>query len=254
MLPDSLASPMPCRLTTITRPHSPIEKGIVRLVCRPYSFFGKISTVLPLSHPSNPTFKPGQVLRTEDLRQWSANPSRLGKRLVLEGKLEFLKQGLYLAPRSSKFGKVPPDNQALLQSFLKNTPYIETGPAAWNALGLGSTSLFAGALVYNTKRSGRFTLAGKTFDLRRVRFPVTPTPEWFVVDLLEHHDEAGVSLDTLESRLAAAMRTRRFDREKLLSMAEEFGTHRTLRVIIKALREAGLGLSSSKSPNSPSRA
>jgi hypothetical protein len=205
-----------------------------------YLFFGKFDTVIFMSRPSSPTFQPGQVLRTEDLRQWSANPSRLGKRLVQEGKLECLKQGLYVAPRSSKFGKVPPDSQALLQTFLKSSPYLETGPKAWNALGLGSTSVFSGALVYNTKRSGRFTLAGKAFDLRRVRFPATPTPEWFVVDLLEHHDEAGVSLDTLGSRLAAALRARRFDRGKLLAMAEEFGTHRTRQVIIKALGEAGL--------------
>ena len=205
-----------------------------------YLLFGKLDTVTSMSHPSNPTFKPGQVLRTEDLRQWSANPSRLGKRLVQEGKLEFLKQGLYVAPRSSKFGKVPPDSQALLRSFLKYSPYLETGPKAWNALGLGSTSVFTGALVYNTKRSGRFTLAGKAFDLRRVRFPASPTPEWFVVDLMEHHDQAGISLETLESRLAAAMRNRRFDPEKLLAMAKEFGTHRTQRVVIKTLREAGL--------------
>lgn len=127
-----------------------------------------------MSRPSAPTFKPGQVLRTEDLRQWSANPSRLGKRLVQEGKLEFLKQGLYAVPRLNKFGNVPPDGQALLRAFLKNSPYLETGPEAWNALGLGSTSLFTGVLVYNTKRSGRFNLAGKAFDLRRVRLSISP--------------------------------------------------------------------------------
>ena len=209
------------------------------MMFRLYSFSGKLNTVFPMSHPSNPTFQPGQVLRTQDLREWSANPSRLGKRLVQEGKLELLKQGLYVAPRSSKFGTVPPDSQALLQTFLKNSPYLETGPKAWNALGLGSTSVFTGTLVYNTKRSGRFTLAGKAFDLRRVRFPETPTPEWFVVDLMEHHDEAGISLDSLKAKLAAAMRARRFDQARLVAMAEEFGTHRTQQVIIKALCEAG---------------
>ena len=202
-----------------------------------------------MSRPLTPIFKPGQVLRTEDLRQWSANPSRLGKRLVQEGKLEFLKQGLYAVPRLNKFGKVPPDSRALLRAFLKNSPFLETGPEAWNALGLGSTSLFTGVLVYNTKRSGRFNLAGKAFDLRRVRFPATPTPEWFVVDLLEHHHEAGVSLATLESRLSMALWAQRFDRENLLTMAEEFGTRRTRQVIIKALREAGLHPSSKRASN-----
>ncbi|MEI6568993.1 MAG: hypothetical protein WCR20_20085 [Verrucomicrobiota bacterium] len=193
-----------------------------------------------MSQPAKPTFKPGQVLRTEDLRQWSANPSRLGKRLVQEGKLALVKQGLFVAPRWSKFGTVPPASGPLLEAFLKGAPYLETGPKAWNALGLGSTSVFTGALVYNTKRSGHFILAGKAFDLRRVRFPSAPTPEWFVVDLLEHHDEAGVSLETLASRLAAALLTQRFDPKKLLTMAEGFGTQRTRRVIVQALREAGL--------------
>jgi hypothetical protein len=215
-------------------------EGIARIRYGLYHFFGKLNTVFAMSHPSNPTFQPGQVLRTEDLRQWSANPSRLGKRLVQEGKLELLKQGLYVAPRASKFGKVPPDSKALLQTFLKNTPYLETGPKAWNALGLGSTSVFTGALVYNTKRSGRFTLAGKTFDLRRVRFPETPAPEWFVVDLMEHHAEAGVSMETLETGLVVAMRAHRFDSSRLKAMAEMFGTHRTQRVVTQALWKAGL--------------
>lgn len=193
-----------------------------------------------MSHPANPTFKPGQVLRTEDLRQWSANPSRLGKRLVQEGKLELLKQGLYVAPKKSKFGLVPPDSQALLRAFLKDTPYQETGPKLWNALALGSTALSTQALVYNTKRSGRFTFAGKTFDLRRVRFPEQAPPEWFVVDLMEHHKEAGVALETLEAGLSKAMKAHRFDGKELRTMAESYGTLRTRRAVERALLKAGV--------------
>lgn len=193
-----------------------------------------------MTHPSTPTFQPGQVLRTEDLRQWSANPSRLGKRLVKEGRLEQLKQGLYVAPKSSKFGKVPPDSAMLLSTFLKHTSYLETGPKAWNALGLGSTSLFTRTLVYNTKRSGRFDLAGKVFDLRRVPFPEAPKPEWFVVDLMEHHKEAGVSLETLGERLGAKLKAGKFDPGGLKAMAEEFGTKRTQKVVLQALQSAGL--------------
>lgn len=143
-----------------------------------------------MSRPATPTFHPGQVLRTEDLRQWSANPSRLAKRLVQEGKLELLKRGLYAVPKKSKFGSVPPDSHALLRAFLKDTPYLETGPKLRNALALGSTALSTVVLVYNTKRSGRFTFAGETFDLRRVHFPDQASPEWFVVD----RDEEIVSL------------------------------------------------------------
>ena len=93
-------------------------------------------------------------------------------------------------------------------------------------------------MVYNTKRSGRFTFAGKTFDLRRVRFPEQASSEWFVVDLMEHHKEAGVALETLEARLAKAMKARRFDGKKLRAMAESYGTLRTRRVVERALRKA----------------
>ena len=45
-----------------------------------------------------------------------------------------------------------------------------TGSEHWNALGLGTTAVFPAKLVYNTKRSGEFTLGGRRFLLRRVGF------------------------------------------------------------------------------------
>jgi hypothetical protein len=57
--------------------------------------------------------------------------------------------------------------------------------------------MFAVTLVYNTRRSGEFQLGGRRFLLRRVYFPEKPTAEWFIVDLLQHHDMAGVGLSAL---------------------------------------------------------
>jgi len=51
--------------------------------------------------------------------------------------------------------------------------------------------MFATTLVIATRsRTGEFTLDGRRFLLRRVYFPKHPSPEWFVVDLLRHHEMA----------------------------------------------------------------
>jgi hypothetical protein len=55
-----------------------------------------------------------------------------------------------------------------MRAFLDGGPFVFTSPERWNALGLGSTAVFAAPLVYNTKRSGAFELGGRRFVLRRV--------------------------------------------------------------------------------------
>lgn len=75
-----------------------------------------------------------------------------------------------------------------MHGFLEGSPFVFTGSEHWNALGLGTTAVFAAPLVYNTKRSGTFQFGGRKFVLRRIAFPENPPPEWFVVDLLEHAD------------------------------------------------------------------
>ncbi|MCU0659689.1 MAG: hypothetical protein MUF64_31815 [Polyangiaceae bacterium] len=98
--------------------------------------------------------------------------------------------------------------------------FVFTGPERWNALGLGSTAVFAVPLVYNTRRSGRFELGGRTFLLRRVVFPLDPPVEWFVVDLLEHTEQARTSLADLTAGLRRALARGAFDPERLRAMAD----------------------------------
>lgn len=183
-------------------------------------------------------YRPGAVYRTRDLRRWTRNPARLAKEAVEAGELVKLSGGLYACPRRSKFGALPPTDEAILKAFLDGAPFVFTGPERWNQLGLGSTARFASRLVYNTKRSGEFVFGNKRFVLRRVRFPRKPTPEWFVVDLLEHHGMAGVELDVLEENLSAALRLGRFDAEALVRLAERFGTRSTQALVERALRAA----------------
>ena len=134
-----------------------------------------------MSTAAQPQLEPGRAYRTRDLRRWSANPTRLARRLVDEGKLREASHGLYYAPIPTRFGPAPPPSEELLRAFLGGEPFLVTGPPYWNALGLGSTAMFAVTLVYNTRRSGEFQLGGRRFLLRRVYFPETPTAEWFVI-------------------------------------------------------------------------
>jgi len=87
------------------------------------------------------------------------------------------------------------------------------------------------------RRSGEFVLDRRRFLLRRVYFPDPPTAEWFIVDLLPHHDMAGVALSELREGLVATLWLDRWDRERLREMAETYGTKATLSLVEDALHE-----------------
>ena len=86
---------------------------------------------------------------------------------------------------------------------------METGPDRWNALGLGTTALFAKTLVYNTLRTEDVRLGGRTFMLRRKEFPATPPAEWFLVDLLDGN-VIGAERSEVERNLVHALRAGKF--------------------------------------------
>lgn len=193
-----------------------------------------------MSSPAHPQLETGRVYRTRDLARWSANAPRLAKRLVAEGLLQPVAHGLFVHPRKGRFGHVPPDDAEVLRAFLDGGPFVVTGPERWNALGLGSTAMFAAPLVYNTKRSGRFVFGGRPFELRRVAFPEKPSPEWFVVDLLEHAEQAGASRKEIGRALASAVKRGRFARDRLREMAARFGTRAT-RALVDSLPRRATG-------------
>jgi hypothetical protein len=182
---------------------------------------------------------PGAVFRTAALRQWGDNPTRLARRLEREGLVQRLGHGFFYVPRQTKFGPAPPDEEALLDAFLDGTPYVVTGPTRWNGLGLGSTALHVRPLVYNTRRTGAFTLGRRTFDLRRVAFPQVLTAEWFVLDLLRHAETVGLDPADLARNLGAALRLGRFDGDRLLDAAQRFGSRADQALVRRLLDEAG---------------
>ena len=136
-----------------------------------------------------------------------------------------------MRPRESRFGDVPPSDEDLLRAFLGDAPFVVTGPPAWNALGLGATALHVDTLVYNTKRSGAFRLGGRTLRLRRVAFPENPPAEWFVVDLLQHAGEAGVSREEVVQAVERALAAGRLDTDRLRLMAERYA-RRSVRALL----------------------
>ncbi len=194
-----------------------------------------------MSGRARPDLREGRVYRTRDLARWSESPARLAQRLIRDGSLRRISRGLYYAPIASKFGPAPPRDEVLLRAVLGDDPFLITGPPTWNALGLGSTAMFAVTLVYNTRRCGELVLDGRRFVFRRARFPRRPSPEWFVVDLIEHHDMAGVALSELRQHLVASLRTGRWNERRLRTLAKTYGTRTTIALVNECLRTATPG-------------
>ncbi|MDT8369723.1 MAG: hypothetical protein RQ745_10985 [Longimicrobiales bacterium] len=171
--------------------------------------------------------QPGRVYRTRDFRRYDSNATRFAARMVREGSLVQLRKGLYHAPRQAFWGPVPPREDELLRAFFGDTPWLRTGPSVWNTLGLGTTSVEANPLVYNTGRTGLVELGGRKFKLRRVRFPRDPSPEFFVVDLLENLQRTDRGEEDVLRQLGKALEEGRFDPERLHEMAFGYGTRAT---------------------------
>jgi len=198
-----------------------------------YYFFGRFDTVM--TTPANPTLEPGRVYRTRDFAAWAANAPRLARRLLAKGELVRLGHGLFAYAKRGRFGTVLPADEEILRAFLDGGAFVLTGPERWNALGLGSTALFAAPLVYNTKRSGTFELGGRRFMLRRVAFPAQPPAEWYVVDFMENAEQAGVSTSDLTTTLRRALAAGRFDPGRLREMVSRYGKKSTQTSVASAL-------------------
>ncbi len=68
-------------------------------------------------------------------------------------------------------------------------------------------------------------------------FPETAPPaEWFVVDLLEHADQAAASPTEVARLLGYALAKGKFDRDRLREMAMRYGSRATLALVEGALQ------------------
>jgi len=166
--------------------------------------------------------KPGKVYRREELVKYSNAVDRHLAQLVAEGMLNKIAQGMYYYPKQTVFGPVPPEDEVLVRSFLKDDDFLLTSPNSYNALGLGTTQLYNKRVVYNRKRHGVVDFNGRKFFFHKTPyFPKKATPEFLLIDLVNQ-------LDTLAE-----------DREIVLRNALTRATSMDLNRLNYALRRYG---------------
>ena len=173
--------------------------------------------------------KRGKVYRRSDLAKWSKSVDRHLEALVEEGFLQKLSQGLYYYPEESAFGNAPPEDEALVKSFLKDDRFLLTSINAYNSLGVGTTQLYNQRMVYNHKRHGDFKLGNKNFSFRvKPHFPKKATPEFLLVDLVNNLDM--LAEDPKELLKNISWKVRVMDSKKLERSVQEYGNARAKRI------------------------
>jgi hypothetical protein len=180
--------------------------------------------------------KQGEVYRRSDLEYYSTAIDRQLAELTKEGTLIKLNQGLYYAPKQSKFGSVPPDDRKVVERFLKDEDFLIITPNVFNSLGLGLTQLYNTTWVYNHKRKGEFHLNGKTFEFKlKSSFPKYLSKEYLLVDLLNNleslAEDQTLVLEKLPDNLG------RFDTDALMKATQQYGSGKTKRQIKSIVRK-----------------
>ena len=180
--------------------------------------------------------KKGHVYRREDLLSSSNAVDRHLKQLLEAGDLEKLVQGLYYAPKSSAFGRVPPKDEDLVEAFLKDENFLLLSPNSYNSMGLGTTQLYNKTVVYNHKRHGLFKLGNRNFEFRmKPRFPKKVDQEFLLIDLLNNLDSLAEDKDAI--LVNTEQQLDKFEVSKLLKTVSAYGAARTKKRIFSWLRQ-----------------
>lgn len=179
--------------------------------------------------------KQGEVYRRSDLEYYSTAIDRHLAQLTKDGTLIKLNQGLYYAPKQSKFGAVPPDDRQVVESFLKDEDFLLVSPNSFNSLGLGLTQLYNSTWVYNHKRKGEFQLNGKTFEFKlKSSFPKNISREYLLVDLLNNLDNLAEDQTQALDKLPNNVRS--FNADALMKATQQYGTGKTKRTLKSIVR------------------
>jgi hypothetical protein len=183
--------------------------------------------------------KPGEVYRRSDLEYYSNAVDRHLCRLTKDGTLRKLGQGLYYAPKQSKFGMVPPSDHDLVERFLKDNSFLLVSPNAYNSLGLGLTQLYNTTWVYNHKRHGELVLNSKKLQFKlKSAFPDTLSREFLVIDLLNNLDELAEDQEQIIKSFQKNID--RFETLELMKMAQQYGSGATKKLLKSVLRKTEL--------------
>jgi len=178
----------------------------------------------------------GEVYRRSDLEYYSTAIDRHLSQLTKDGTLIKLNQGLYYAPKQSKFGAVPPEDHQIVACFLKDEDFLLVSPNTYNSLGLGLTQLYNTTWVYNHKRKGEFQLNGKTFEFKlKSSFPQNISREYLLVDLLNNLENLAEDQTEVIDKLANNLPN--FNTDALMKATQQYGTGKTKRTLKLVLRK-----------------
>ena len=181
--------------------------------------------------------RPGNVYRRADLEVWSNAIDRHLSLLVKEGTLQKLSPGLYYCPKESVFGTLPPSDEVLVRTFLKDDHFLLTSPNEYNRLGVGTTQLYNKRIVFNHKRHGEFKLGGRTFTfLSKHRFTKKLTDEFLLVDLLNNLNNIAEDRNLVIQNITSKVLT--MDLKKLKSAVSDFGSVRVKKLMAQLLQSA----------------
>ena len=180
--------------------------------------------------------KQGEVYRRSDLEYYSTAIDRHLAHLTKDGTLIKLNQGLYYAPKQSKFGTVPPSDRQVVERFLKDDDFLLVSPNSFNSLGLGLTQLYNTTWVYNHKRKGEFQLNGKTFEFKlKSSFPKNISREYLLVELLNNLESLAEDQNLVLEKLSNNVRS--FNTDALMKATQQYGSGKTKRVIKSIVRK-----------------
>ena len=170
--------------------------------------------------------RPGHVYRRSELEKWSKSIDRHLQQLVQAGVLQKLSGGVYYCPQVTAFGNLPPDDETLVQAFLKDAHFYIASLNSYNSLGVGTTQLYNEKLVYNTKRDGRHTLNGRHFYfIKRPHFPAKSSQEFLLIDLMNNLHLLAEDKESVVLHVAKKART--MDKSKLMRTVRGYAGART---------------------------
>ncbi|HAT9529900.1 TPA: hypothetical protein JBD01_04435 [Legionella pneumophila subsp. pneumophila] len=166
--------------------------------------------------------KAGSVYRREDLMSFSSNLDRDLNTLVEANKLKKPATGLYYKPKKSRFGLLPPTDEALVKGFL-HKPFLMYSWNDYNKLGLGLTQLYNKVVVYNSERHEDKKLGNRAFSFKRPNngFPIKLTKEFLLVDLL--NNAKYLTEDVSQLQLKVEKNLSQFDKDLLVKLSAKYG-------------------------------
>lgn len=180
--------------------------------------------------------KYGKVYRRGELLEDSSAADRYLQQLVNKNKLMKVSAGLYVRPKESAFGVVPPNESALVRAFLKDDRFLVFSYSTYNQLGLGLTQLYNQKIVYNYKRHTKMKLGNADYFFKRApNFPKKVTKEFLLVDLFNNLKNLNEDGEKLVENLKRVKD--RFNSKEVLEASLSFGRKSTQKIMEEVFSE-----------------